>query len=465
MRTDPLLSVNWISSSKYLVVRHVAFREPLRAVTCRLLGIGFLVMSAWLPAPAQGFDIEREPINYAKAPASNPVSQLEHRLETGLSRLAYEPGLGYLRALLRELKVPHSSQMLVFSKTSLQRHRITPQKPRAIYFNDDVYVGCCQQGDVLEITAVDPQLGVVFYSLDQKRMERPRFVRQTESCLLCHGSLQNQGFPGHLVRSVYPDGDGNPILSSGTYRIDQTSPLTQRWGGWYVSGTSGKQAHLGNLVIHDKRQPEQIDNSAGLNVTELSRYFRTVPYLTPHSDIVALMVLEHQTEMHNRIARANFLTRIALYEEAEFNKALGRPATYRSDSTVSRIQNAGEPLVKYLLFSGEAKLTEKVHGTSSFAREFVQAGPRDRKGRSLRDLDLEHRLFKVPCSYLIYSAAFDGLPGPVKDYVLKRLWDILNGRDTSAAFAHLTAADRRAILDILLQTKPTLPGYWRSGPS
>src|SRR5262249_2211077 len=160
-----------------------------------------------------------------------------------------------------------------------------------------------------------------------------------------------------------------------------------------VSGTSGKQTHLGNLIVRDKRQPEQIDNSAGLNVTDLSRCCRTAPYLTPHSDIVALMVLEHQTEMHNRITRANFLTRIAVYEEAEFKKARGRPATYRSDSTVSRIQNAGEPLVKYLLFSGEAKLTEKVQGTSSFAREFARAGPRTRQGRSLRDLDLEHRLF------------------------------------------------------------------------
>jgi hypothetical protein len=443
----------------------VALRAPGRSITCRLLGLCLAALFACLPATAQGFDIEREPINYAKAPASNPVSQLEHRLETGTKRLAYEPGVGYLRALLHELKVPQSSQMLVFSRTSLQRHRITPQKPRAIYFNDDVYVGFCQHGDVLEITAVDPQLGSVFYSLDQKQTERPRFVRQTESCLLCHGSSQNQGFPGHLVRSVFPDGDGNPILSSGTYRIDQTSPLTQRWGGWYVSGTSGKQTHLGNLIVRDKRQPEQIDNSAGLNVTDLSRCCSTRPYLTPHSDIVALMVLEHQTEMHNRITRANFLTRIALYEEAEFNKALGRPATYRSESTVSRIQNAGEPLVKYLLFSGEAKLTEKVQGTSTFAREFVQTGPRDRQGRSLRELDLQHRLFKYPCSYLIYSAAFDGLPDPVKDYVLKRLWDILNCRDKSADFTHLTAVDRRAILDILLQTKATLPGYWRSGPS
>jgi hypothetical protein len=437
-------------------------RGRWRPLVCLLLGIG-LVIAAWLPVPARAFDIERKPINYNTAPADNAITRLEQRLDKGRATLAHEKGFGYLRSLLSELQVPQSSQMLVFSKTSLQRHRITPEKPRAIYFNDDVYVGFCQQGDVLEITAVDPQLGAVFYSLDQKPAEKPRFVRQTESCLLCHGSSQNQGFPGHLARSVYSDGDGNPILSSGTYRIDQTSPLKQRWGGWYVSGTSGKQTHLGNLIVRDRQPPEQIDNAAGLNVTDLSRCCQTASYLTPHSDIVALMVLEHQTEMHNRITRANFLTRIALYEEADLNKAFGRPANFRSESTVSRIRSAGEPLVKYLLFSGEAPLTERIQGTSSFAREFVQAGPRDRRGRSLRDLDLEHRLVKYPCSYLIYSAAFEGLPGPVKDYVLQRLWDILNGRDTTTAFAHLTAADRRSILDILLETKPTLPEYWRSG--
>jgi len=154
---------------------------------------------------------------------------------------------------------------------------------------------------------------------------------------------------------------------------------------------------------------------------------------------------------------------VALHEEAELKKAIGRP-DYHSDSTASRIKNAGEPLVKYLLFSGEAKLTEKVRGTSSFAEEFARRGPRDGQGRSLREFDLEHRLFKYPCSYLIYSAAFDGLPEPVKDYVFRRLWDVLSGKETGAEFAHLTAADRQAILEILRATKQDLPAYWNARP-
>src|SRR5207253_1662896 len=163
-------------------------------------------------------------------------------------------------------------------------------------------------------------------------------------------------------------------------------------------------------------------NTAGTNVTDLGGRFNTSAYVTPHSDIVALMVMEHQAGVHNRIARANLLTRMALYDEAEINKALGRPSDYRSGSTTSRIKSAGDPLVKYLLLSGEAKLTEQVRGTSGFAEEFSARGPRDPKGRALRDLDLQRRLFRYPCSYLIYSAAFDGLPEPVKDYVLRRVW-------------------------------------------
>ena len=417
-----------------------------------------------LAMPAFGADLERDPIRYSSAPDDNAVSRLQRRLESGQARLVYDEQFGYLRSLLRELRVPESSQVLVFSKTSLQRNRIGPQTPRALYFGDDVHIGYCRQGTVLEISATDPKLGTVFYSLDQDRAEKPRFVRQNDACLICHASSQNQGFPGHLARSVLPDGEGYPILSAGTYRIDQTSPLKRRWGGWYVTGTSGGQSHLGNLVIRSKRPPsmEEIENKAGVNVTNLNEWFKTAPYLTPHSDIVALMVLEHQAEMHNLITRANFQTQLALYEEAEINKELGRPADYRSETTLSRLRSAGEPLVKYLLFSGETALTDRIRGTSGFAEEFVKRGLRDSRGRSLRDLDLRHRLFAYPCSYLIYSEAFDALPELLKAYVYRRLHEVLTGRDASADFAHLTDADCTAILEILMATKPNLPSSWKA---
>jgi hypothetical protein len=410
---------------------------------------------------ATAADLDAAPIHYSTAPAENAVTRLQKRIENGEIRLDFDDDHGYLRSLLRLLDVPESSQMLVFSKTSLQRQRIGPKTPRALYFNDDVYVGFCLRGDVMEISAVDPQLGTVFYTLDQRRDGPPHFRRQTENCLICHGSSQNQGFPGHLARSLYADTAGLPILSAGSHRIDYTSPLRERWGGWYVTGTSGRQVNMGNLIVHDKGRADDADLVAGTNVTDLHDRFTVGMYPTPHSDIVALMVMENQTEGHNRLTRANLLTRLALYEEAEINKALGRPEGYRSESTTSRITSAGEPLVKFLLQSGEAPLTEPVQGTSSFAEDFARRGPRDHQGRSLRELDLQHRLFRYPCCYLIYSAAFDALPEPVKEYVLRRLWEVLTGRDTGADFAHLSNTDRRAILEILRETKPKLPDYWK----
>ena len=177
-----------------------------------------------------------------------------------------------------------------------------------------------------------------------------------------------------------------------------------------MTGTSGRQKHMGNMICEGASRPEEIDNTAGVNVVDLNDRFKTSYYLTPHSDIVALMVLEHQTGMLNRLARAGMDTRMALHYEREINKALDRPADERSDSTRSRIRSVGEPVVQYMLFRDETRLTDRIKGTSSFASDFANRGPRDSKGRSLRDLDLHTRLFRYPCSYLIYSRAFDSLP-------------------------------------------------------
>ncbi len=405
-------------------------------------------------------DFEREPINYLTAFTDNPVSRLEVRLEQGVARLEHDEQRGYLNSLLKELDVPVSSQTLVFSKTSLQRNRIAPRTPRAIYFNDEMYVGFCQHGEVLELSAVDPGLGAVFYTLSQEATDTPKPIRQNDNCLLCHGSSNTRGVPGHLVRSVYVDAGGLPVLSMGTHRIDHSSPIEKRWGGWYVTGTHGNQSHLGNLVMTSTRQTEPVNNAAGQNVTDLDSRFKTSAYLSPHSDLIALMVLEHQAEAHNLLTRANFQTREALHAEAGLNRDLKEPREHRWDSTTTRIKHASESLVKYLLFSGEAPITSKLQGTTAFANEFSQRGPRDSKGRSLRDFDLERRLFKYPCSYLIYSRSFDALPGEARSVVLRRMWEVLSGADRSREFSHLSDEDRAAILEILRETKPDLPPEW-----
>jgi hypothetical protein len=351
---------------------------------------------------------------------------------------------------------------LVFSKTSLQRHRISPRTPRALYFNDDIYLGWVQQGDVVEISAVDPQLGAVFYTLDQKNKSRAVITRQTDHCLLCHASSHTQRIPGHIMRSVYTDASGLPVFSSGTYRTDDSSPLYERWGGWYVTGTHGGQRHMGNVIVDGKNGPEEIDVDGGANVTDLKDLVRTSPYLSPDSDIVALMVLGHQVAVHNQIAAANFNGRTTQRDAVVMNQALERPQDFESESTQRRYASAAEKVVEALLMVDEYQLSEPIVGTTTFADEFAARGPFDSQGRSLRQFDLTQRLFRYPCSFLIYSDAFDGLPTRVREKVYQRLSEILTGQDQSEQFAHLTRADRQAILEILRETKKDLPESWIS---
>jgi hypothetical protein len=416
---------------------------------------------AFILGATQADDLERDPILYSKSEPNNVVTALIERVKKGSSRLEYRADDGFLRCLLSELNIPLSSQVLVFSKTSLQRGRISPKTPRAIYFNDDVYLGYCLHGTVMEISVADARLGTVFYTIDQERASRPNILRQTDSCLVCHASSYNHGLPGHLIRSVYPDPHGEPLLASGSYRTDQTSKFSERWGGWYVTGTHGQQKHLGNQCYNKGGEPT--DNAIPTqNVTDLSQHFTVGLYPSPHSDLVALMVLEHQAIMHNRLTRALLDTRQALHYQEDLNKAFSENAGTLFDSTRRRIDSVADEVVKYLLFSQEAKLTEPIAGTSSFAQEFSQRGPFDKQGRSLRQLDLRTRLFKYPCSYLIYSKSFDALPTQIRERILDKLLAVLDGKNTSTVFQHLTASDRQVIKEILVETKPSLPASWRT---
>lgn len=394
-------------------------------------------------------EFESEPINYTTAPTSDPVAKLQSLLDSGEHILDYDNQHGYLPSVLKALDVPISSQMLVFSQTSFQLRRISPTHPRAVYFGDDAYVGWVQDGDVLEMAAVDPQLGAVFYTLDQTESVKPKFVRDRGQCTSCHASSRTQGVPGHLVRSVFPDVNGRPLLGSGSYVTDHRSPFEKRWGGWYVSGTHGEMRHMGNAIAHDRTNPEDLDREAAANVTDLSKIVNTRPYLSPHSDLVALMIMEHQSQMQNFITLANFEARSALHYDNIMNKALDRPEGHQSDTTVRRLDKVSEKLLQYMLCCDEFALASPVQGASDFATEFAERGIRDSQGRSLRDLDLKTRLFKYPCSYQIHSEAFLCLPEPIKDRVYSRLHDVLSGTDQSEDFSHLSGPDREAILAIL----------------
>lgn len=392
--------------------------------------------------------LDHEAIRYATNPVDDPVARLRKRIDAGEIKLSFDSTYGYLPSVLRHLRVPVSSQMLVFSKTSFQAARIFPRSPRAIYFNDTVTVGWVRGGDVVEIAAQDPRQGVVFYTLDQERSSSPRLDRRDE-CLQCHWSGSTLGVPGLVVRSVYPERTGMPQFHAGSFVTDHRSPLKERWGGWFVTGTHGGQRHLGNVVVEDRDRPGKMDLEAGANVTSLENRFDTEAYLSPHSDIVALMVIEHQTRMTNLITRVGFETRMALHDNLALNRALKRPEAELSESTRNRIRNATSELVRYLLFTDEAPLEGRIKGASAFAEEFAALGPKDRGGRSLRELDLVTRLMRYRCSYMIYSEAFDALPAAALDRIYSDIWERLSA-----------SADGEAILDILRDTKPNLPTYF-----
>lgn len=432
--------------------RSLSSRVFLAASSGALIALAGLAGSYVVP-------LDHDAIQYASRRVTDPVAKLQQAVAAGKVTLNFDENTGYLPAVLKALNVPQESQVLVFSKTSFQAPRIYPRMPRAIYFNESVSVGWVRNGDVVEIASIDPKQGVIFYTLDQEKTVEPRFERR-DTCLQCHASGATLGVPGLVVRSVFPEQSGMPLFHAGSFVTDHRSPLKERWGGWYVSGTHGSQVHMGNAMVRDRNKPGDLDTEGTQNLTDLSAHFDTAPYLTPHSDIVALMALEHQSHMTNLLTRVGWEARMAAHDSASINKALERPEDELSDSAKRRISNAVEELLEYMLFTQETRLTERVRGVSGFAEVFARSGPRDRKGRSLFDLDLKTRLLRYPCSYLIYSEAFDELPEIARDRVYRRLWEILTEHDTSAKFANLASDDRKAIFEILRDTKKGLPDYW-----
>src|SRR5689334_9515925 len=287
------------------------FRRPgvLIVVTLCALG-GALSVTSPSAALAQAA-YEQDPINYLSAPVDDPVARLQKRIDAGSVKLEADEKHGYLEPLLKALNIRVSSQTLVFSKTSFQRDHISPTNPRALYFNDDTYVGWVPGGEVIEVATTDAHLGTVFYTLDQRNGKvrkqpaesaAPHFVRQSASCLQCHGSTMTRDVPGLLVRSVFPDKDGQPVLSAGTFLTTQESPMSQRWGGWYVTGVLDTQRHMGNVTLKDPdvANPESLlDAAAATKTSDLTGRFDTAAYLSGHSDVAALLVLQHQAQIHN----------------------------------------------------------------------------------------------------------------------------------------------------------------------
>lgn len=398
-------------------------------------------------------------IDYDSAPAHDPVAELNRRLQAGTAHFKFEERGGYLRSVLEALNIPIESQIAVFSKTSLQLDRISPSNPRTLFFNDSVVVGW-MGGGVIELAAHDPRQGVKFYTLAQRQVTRPGFEPGT-ACLRCHISEASLGVPGMMVRSLYTAPDGSTRLVYGGYFTDHRSPWNERFGGWYVTGGTGSAHHLGNVMITEKDTPEDLARARAVHG---AIHLDTLPiasgvYLSPHSDIAALLVFDHQMHMMNLITRVGWEARVA--------SSPGRPPTLLSRDSAAPSRSAAEILadaaaefVDYLLFVDEAPLPSPMLGATGFAEALAARGPNDSRGRSLRQLDLNHRLLKYPCSYMIYAEAFETLPAEAKAAIYARMWQVLSGAGRDKRYARLSLADRRAVVEILRDTKKGLPEYF-----
>ncbi|HXS78942.1 MAG TPA: hypothetical protein VN818_01610 [Gammaproteobacteria bacterium] len=391
-------------------------------------------------APATGsmlrYETEYPTIPYTTGKRTDPVAALIGRIERGETKLTHDGERGYLESLLAELTIDASSQTLVYSQTSLQGKLINPKTPRAIYFNDDVYVGYVQDGPI-EIASLDANLGPVFYLLEQSA-PKPKFSAELGRCMSCHDSysLTGGGVPRFIVGSGYTGTTGMLVAHEGWILVSDRTPLKSRWGGWYVTGRHGSQVHLGNMVIKTIYDFDKLEDLRIGNRDTLDGLVDTKPYLTDKSDIVALLVLQHQADVQNLITRVSYDARSAAEKREE------------------PLEETVERLLRMMLFVDAVEYTEPISGDANFAEQFASRAVRDSQGRSLRDFDLTRRLFRYPLSYVIYSPAFDALPRDVKSLFYTRLNEVLTGADASESFAHLSPADRSAILEILRDTKP-----------
>lgn len=390
--------------------------------------------------------LDHPAIEYSTRPRHDVVAVLDRRIQAGEVQLSFDEGPGYLPSLLKALDIPIASQLAVFSKTSIQLNLIHSKNPRTIYFNDSVAVGWTRGSFVIEVAAQDPEQGTIFYELEQHPNQKPA-LRPTKSCLRCHHSQDTNGVPGLIVRSTPTAADGTVLTSPANFAADHRSPFARRWGGWYVTGRTGDLPHRGNVFAGTPAATAG-EQRAGLDT--LAGRFDTTAYLSPYSDVVALMMLEHQAHMTNLLTRLGWETRAA---------ASGTPLTNRTKPY--SFETAVAEVVDYLLFVDEALLPGRIEGTSGFAEQFAKRGPFDSQGRSLRQLDLERRMMRYPCSYMIYSPAFDALPARARDAIYRRMWEVLGGAERSEKYSRLSDNDRLAVVQILRDTKKGLPDYFR----
>jgi hypothetical protein len=422
--------------------------------------LSFLVLTA--SALAQSSEYEEAPIRYSDSTPHDAVARLQERLNQREFKFDGREKEVVMQ-MLGALKVSPKTQVVVFSKTSVQRVHISPQNPRALYFSDDCYVGYVP-GGLIEVVSMDPELGPNFYSFDpMERGSQVQRFRRDQNCLACHAGNFTRDIPGVFVRSVFAEATGSPIFSAGSEVVDYTTPIAQRWGGWYVTGQHGAARHRGNVFAHDDGKEVTLDVERGANLSGLEKFFDPELHLEPTSDIGALMVLEHQVAVHQALTRAVHECRRMLHYQRGLQESFKEPLTDEPsyDSVKSVFASKAQALLDVLLYKDEASLPEGgIHGSTDFVKAYEATGPRAKDGQSLRDLDFKTRIARYRCSPLIYSEMFRKLPKPLHTRIVERLGHILTDEKPDERYAYLADDERKAIAEILRETAPEITAAW-----
>ncbi len=376
------------------------------------------------------------PINYWLGDSQDVIALLQRRIEDEQQDFPFDALSGYLPALLRELKIPVESQLLLYASASPHRSHINAERPRAIYFNDDVSVAWHPGSVLLEFAAQDSHKGTTFYTLTNRADAKPAFHRSSSQvCLGCHGPTNGHWMgahvPGHLNPSAISDLKVNPRLI--TTALSHFIPLEERWNNWYVTGLSPQQAHRGNRSTEKLRREMPEGAKQSRYVTDLAADFDTTRYVTDTSDAVAHLIFDHQ------MFGLNLLTRLSHEHQLDVRSKTEQLA------------------VAYLLLANEAPLEHPVDGKSVYAEWYRRRGPKDDQGRSLYELDLETRLFRHRVSPLVHSRMMQNLPPELKQRLFERLNEVLSGREELAKPYTLPEGDRAETLAVLRATVPDWP--------
>jgi hypothetical protein len=388
-------------------------------------------------------DIDAPPHNYRQRMPADRFTRLKAGFESGQIPLDRSNEKAFVLSLLKALEIPASSQMLVFSTTSLQLSLISPSNPRALYFNDDVYLGYVPNGRI-EIVSLDPELGGIFYIFDVPKDTGSLRIERSERCMNCHAAADTGYVPGLVIKSVVPGPTGGSLTA---YRQEQTGhdiPFDLRFGGWYVTGRHAITNHWGNLTGRlAEGNLTRIPNSPG-------ERFRFDRYPVATSDILPQLLLEHQAGFVNRVVGASYRARTALH--AGHGQLTSAQA--------AELDEQAKIVTRYLLFADEAPLPGSVEGDAAYQAEFLRTRRVTASGVSLKDFELRARLFKHRCSYMIYSPVFSGLTPEMKQRVYRRMSEALSVEKPDQEFAYLPASEKKTIREILKATLTDLPRDW-----